>query len=140
MVDGARASIGPGEHVVLHLMQHFLQGLVNGLDVVLDLHERVLATLLGPRHRLTLLTIRADHVHRLVHSVKDGLIVNVVGFRDHVRQLFLVDFFFTLLFDLLDGFLDHTFPLFLESEIQLHIQNAKKRGIQLLVLKHVVIE
>lgn len=140
MMDGAGTGVGPREHIVLHLVEHSFQRFVDRLDIVLDLHERVLAALLRPRHRLALLTVRADQVHCFIHGIKNSFIVNVISFRDHVRELLLVDVFFTLLFDLFDGFLDHALSLFLERQIQLHVQDAEERGIQLLVLEHVVIE
>ena len=66
--------------------------------------------------------------------------MNVVGLGYHVRQLLLVYFFITLLFDLLDGLLDHALPFLLEREVELHVENAKQRGVELLVLEHVPVE
>lgn len=140
MLDGASARVGPGEDVVLHLVQYSLQSLVDRMYVILHLHERVLPALLGPGHGLALLSVRPHEVHRLVDCVEDCLVMNVISLRDHIRQFLLVNFFIALLLYLLDGLLDHAFPFLFEGEVELHVQNAEQRGIELLVLEHVAVE
>lgn len=44
--------------------------------------EWILASRGGPGHRLAFQTKGPHQVHGLVHSVKDGFVVNVVGFTD----------------------------------------------------------
>jgi len=140
MLDGAGTRVGPGEDVVLHLVQYFLESLVDRFYVVLHLHEGVLPSLLGPGHWLSLLSVGPHEIHGLVDCIKDCLVMDVVGLRDHIRQFLLVDFFVTLLFYLLDGLLDHALPFFLEGKVELHVQNAEQRGIELLVLEHIAVE
>ena len=87
-----------------------------------------------------MLSVWPHEIHGFIDSVKYGLVVDVISLGDHIGQLFFIDLFFTLQFDLLYGLLDHALSFLLQGQVELHVEYAQEGGVQLFVLHHVLEE